>query len=78
MAQKEEKDVWITMEFLYNEFLKMSSMDKKEYSMKRFSKAIDESCTILKIAYQSTRSKEHSNRKCVKFVETNLVEQILE
>jgi hypothetical protein len=77
MAQKEEKEVWITMEFLYNEFLKMTGFEKKEYSMKRFSKAIDESCTILKIAYQSTRSKEHSNRKCIKFVETNLVEQIL-
>jgi hypothetical protein len=77
MAQKEEKEVWITMEFLYNEFLKMTGFEKKEYSMKRFSKAIDESCTILKIAYSSTRSKEHSNRKCIKFVETNLVEQIL-
>ena len=75
--QKLEKDVWITFEFMYNEFLKMTGFDKKDYSMKRFSKAVDESCTILKIAYQSTRSKEHSNRKCIKFVETDIVEQIL-
>jgi hypothetical protein len=75
--QKEEKDVWITFEFMYNEFLKMTGFDKKDYSMKRFSRAVDESCTILKIAYLSTRSKEHSNRKCIKFVETDIVNQIL-
>ncbi len=75
--QKDEKDVWITFEFMYNEFLKMTGFDKKDYSMKRFSRAVDESCTILKIAYLSTRSKEHSNRKCIKFVETDIVNQIL-
>ena len=75
--QKLETDVWITFEFMYNEFLKMTGFDKKDYSMKRFSKAMDESCTILKIAYQSTRSKEHSNRKCIKFVETEIGNEIL-
>lgn len=75
--QKLETEVWITFEFMYNEFLKMTGFDKKDYSMKRFSKAMDESCTILKIAYQSTRSKEHSNRKCIKFVETEIGNEIL-
>lgn len=66
----EEKGVWISKEQMYNDFLNMTGFEKKEYSMKRFSKAIDESCTILKIVYQSTRSKAHNNKKCVKFVET--------
>jgi hypothetical protein len=73
----EEKGVWISKEQMYNDFLNMTGFEKKEYSMKRFSKAIDESCTILKIVYQSTRSKAHNNKKCVKFVETDLVEQVL-
>ena len=66
----EEKGVWISKEQMYNDFLNMTGFEKKEYSMKRFSKAIDESCTILKIVYQSTRSKAHNNKKCIKFVET--------
>jgi len=73
----EEKGVWISKEQMYNDFLNMTGFEKKEYSMKRFSKAIDESCTILKIVYQSTRSKAHNNKKCIKFVETDLVEQVL-
>lgn len=69
----EEKELWISLEQLYNDFLIMSGFEKKDYSVKRFTKAVEESCTILNIAYQSKRDKASGNKKVYKFL-SNQVE----
>jgi hypothetical protein len=57
----------IKLEQLYNDFLAMSGFDKKEYSNKRFVKAIEESCTLLKIAYLNKREKASGGKKVYRF-----------
>jgi hypothetical protein len=64
---KEESGVWVSLESLYSQFLEMSGFDKKDYSLKRFVRAIEESCTILEIAYQNRRDKGQKNKKAYKF-----------
>lgn len=68
-AAEEHKNYPVKLEQLYNDFLNQSNFDKKDYSIKRFSKALEESCTILGIAYQGTRSKQFGNKKIVTFGE---------
>jgi len=68
-----EKDGnWIKLEQLYNDFLIMSGFEKKDYSVKRFTKAIEESCTLLKIVYLFKRDKASGGKKVYKF---NLIEE---
>ena len=68
-----EKDGnWIKLEQLYNDFLNMAGFEKKDYSVKRFTKAIEESCTLLKIAYLFKREKASGGKKVYKF---NLIEE---
>ena len=68
-----EKDGnWIKLEQLYNDFLNMAGFEKKDYSVKRFTKAIEESCTLLKIAYLNKRDKASGGKKVYKF---NLIEE---
>lgn len=69
-ASEEHKNYAVKIEQLYNDFLNQSNFDKKDYSIKRFSKALDESCTILGIAYQSSRSKQFGNKKVIIFGES--------
>jgi len=57
----------IKLEQLYNDFLAMSGFDKKEYSNKRFVKAIEESSTLLKIAYLNKREKASGGKKVYRF-----------
>jgi len=57
----------VSLESLYSQFLEMSGFDKKDYSLKRFVRAIEESCTILEIAYQNRRDKGQKNKKAYKF-----------
>ena len=57
----------IKLEQLYNDFLAMSGFDKKEYSNKRFVKAIEESCTLMKIAYLNKREKASGGKKVYRF-----------
>jgi hypothetical protein len=64
----EDRDLWISLEQLYNDFLSMAGFEKKDYSVKRFTKAVEESCTILNIAYQSKRDKASGNKKVYKFL----------
>ncbi len=64
---KEESGLWVSLESLYSQFLEMSGFDKKDYSLKRFVRAIEESCTILEIAYQNRRDKGQKNKKAYKF-----------
>jgi hypothetical protein len=67
-----EKDGnWVKLETIYNDFLTMSGFEKKDYSVKRFTKAVEESCTLLKIAYQNKRDKGSGGKKVYKF---NLIE----
>ena len=67
-----EKDGnWIKLENIYNDFLNMSGFEKKDYSVKRFTKAVEESCTLLNIAYQNKRDKASGGKKVYKF---NLIE----
>jgi hypothetical protein len=67
-----EKDGnWIKLENIYNDFLTMSGFEKKDYSVKRFTKALEESCTLLNIAYQNKRDKASGGKKVYKF---NLIE----
>lgn len=72
------RDEWIKLEKLYQDFLLQSGFDKKDYSIKRFSKAVDESCAILKIEYQSTRSKQFGNKKAYKFITTEKMKRELD
>jgi hypothetical protein len=49
----------------------MSGFDKKDYSVKRFTKGVEESCQILNIAYQSKREKSSGGKKMYNFNKTN-------
>ena len=63
-----EKDGhWIKLETLYNDFLTMSGFEKKDYSIKRFTKATEESCTLLNIVYLFKRDKASGGKKVYKF-----------
>jgi hypothetical protein len=63
----EEQCGWIKLEQLYNDFMTMSGFDKKDYSVKRFTKGIEESCTILNIAYLNKREKSAGGKKMYNF-----------
>jgi len=63
----EEEPGWIKLEQLYNDFMLMSGFDKKDYSVKRFTKGIEESCTILNIAYLNKRDKGSGGKKMYNF-----------
>ena len=45
----------------------MSGFEKKEHSNKRFVKAIEESCNLLKIAYLNKREKASGGKKVYRF-----------
>ena len=63
-----EKDGhWIKLETLYTDFLTMSGFEKKDYSIKRFTKATEESCTLLNIVYLFKRDKASGGKKVYKF-----------
>ena len=63
----EEQPGWIKLEQLYNDFMSMSGFEKKDYSVKRFTKGIEESCTILNIAYLNKREKASGGKKMYNF-----------
>lgn len=67
MGVFEEQPGWIKLEQLYNDFMLMSGFDKKDYSVKRFTKGIEESCSILKIAYLNKRDKGSGGKKMYNF-----------
>jgi hypothetical protein len=58
---------WTSFEHLYNEFLKMSGYEKKDYSVKRFSKALEETASIMKIDHETKRDRTTGNKKLYKF-----------
>jgi hypothetical protein len=64
----EVTDEWTSFEQLYNDFLSMSGYEKKDYSVKRFSKALEETSAILKIVYETKRDRTTGNKKLYKFV----------
>ena len=66
-ASEEHKEYPVKFEQLYNDFLSQSGFDKKDYSVKRFSKALEESCQILGIAYSGKRSKQFGNKLVITF-----------
>jgi len=49
MSLEGESGLTITLERLYNDYLTFTGYDKKDYSLKRFNKAIEETCGILKV-----------------------------
>lgn len=61
-------DAWASFEQLYNDFLTMSGYDKKDYSVKRFSKALEDTATILKVEYETKRDRTTGNKKMYKFL----------
>lgn len=63
----EEHTEWVKLEQLYNDFLNMAGFEKKDYSVKRFTKALEESCTLLKILYSQKREKSSGGKKVYKF-----------
>ena len=63
----EEEVGWIKLEQLYNDFMTMSGFDKKDYSNKRFTKGIEESCAILNLTYLSKREKSAGGKKMYNF-----------
>ena len=67
LAILEEQPGWIKLEQLYNDFMSMSGFEKKDYSVKRFTKGIEESCTILNIAYLNKREKASGGKKMYNF-----------
>jgi phage/plasmid-associated DNA primase len=66
MGLEEESGNVITLERLYNDFLSYGGFDKKDYSQKRFTKAFEESCAILKMDYEVVRDRSNNNKKCYK------------
>ena len=69
MSVYEEQPGWIKLEQLYNDFMLMSGFDKKDYSVKRFTKAIEESCSILNIMLKNKRDKGSGGKKLYNFNE---------
>jgi hypothetical protein len=69
VAAEEHKNYPVKYEQLYNDFLSQSGFEKKDYSVKRFSKALEESCKILGIEYQGKRSKQFGNKLVISFGE---------
>ena len=65
----EENTEWIKLEQLYNDFLSMANFEKKDYSVKRFTKAIEDSCVLLKIEFLSKREKSSGGKKVFKFMQ---------
>jgi hypothetical protein len=65
----EEQPGWIKLEQLYNDFMSMSGFDKKDYSVKRFTKGIEESCSILNIMLKNKRDKGSGGKKLYNFNE---------
>jgi hypothetical protein len=63
----EEQPGWIKLEQLYNDFMLMSGFDKKDYSVKRFTKGIEESCYILNIMLKNKRDKGSGGKKLYNF-----------
>lgn len=63
----EEQPGWIKLEQLYNDFMLMSGFDKKDYSVKRFTKGIEESCSILNIMLKNKRDKGSGGKKLYNF-----------
>ncbi len=61
-------DGWTSLEQLYADFLKMAGYEKKDYSVKRFSRAVEESATILGIELQITKDRSANNKKAYKFI----------
>jgi hypothetical protein len=71
----EENPQWVKLEQLYNDFLTFCGFEKKDYSVKRFTKAIEESCTLMKIAYQNKRDKASGGKKVYKFSYIKVLEE---
>jgi hypothetical protein len=65
----EENIEWIKLEQLYNDFLSMANFEKKDYSVKRFTKAIEDSCVLLKVEFLSKREKSSGGKKVFKFMQ---------
>ena len=66
----EEHSEWVKLETLYNDFLSMANFEKKDYSVKRFTKAIEDSCVLLKVEFLSKREKSSGGKKVFKFVQS--------
>lgn len=66
MGLKDESGNVITLERLYNDYLAFAGCDKKDYSLKRFTRGLEESCSLLKIDYETFRDRGQSNKKCYK------------
>jgi hypothetical protein len=64
MSLEGESGLTITLERLYNDYLTFTGYDKKDYSLKRFNKAIEETCGILKMDYKVVRDRGQNNKKC--------------
>jgi hypothetical protein len=67
----EEQCGWIKLEQLYNDFMTMSGFDKKDYSVKRFTKGVEEACAILNIVFQQKRDKGSGGKKLYNFNSEN-------
>jgi hypothetical protein len=66
LGLEEESGLVITLERLYNDYLVFAGCEKKDYSLKRFTKGVEESCGLLKIEYETFRDRGNSNKKCYK------------
>ena len=71
LGLKEEFGQWITHERLYNDFLAFCNFDKKEYSSKRFTKAVEETTKLLGYSFEVTRGRDQGHKKCYKFIDSN-------
>ena len=67
MGVYEEQPGWIKLEQLYNDFMSMSGFEKKDYSVNRFTKGIEESCSILGIMLKNKRDKGSGGKKLYNF-----------
>lgn len=54
-------DQWLNFSTEYNNFLRINEMDKKDFSAKRFRKALEESSGIMGYEFQRRRNRQNNN-----------------
>lgn len=69
----DQEGVLIKFEQLYNDFLNFTGFDKKEYSIRRFSKAVEEGFLLLKIGVELVRDRSTGYKKAYKFLLGNRI-----
>lgn len=66
-----EPNAWLQFNDLYTSFLKINDFDKKDYSQKRFKKAMSETTELYGLALEERKNRQNNNLKELKKVVTD-------